>query len=524
MLPALCFVFSRKMLEDCAKELTTNLLEFDSKVPYIIQRECEQIIRKLPNYQEYLLLPEYNNMVSLLQKGIAVHHAGIMPVLREMVELLYAKGLVKFLFATETFAVGINMPTKTVIFSSLEKWDGNNIRMLRSHEYIQMAGRAGRRGIDDIGHVIHLNNLYKNIDNVNYKLMMNGQPQKLISKFRISYNLILSLIGAETQSFVDFIKRSMIQNDLTNETEKYFYKMNELRNNMDIIREKMHYFKTPTFILQDYVNLLKARVTTVNSKRKELDKMIKNIEHDYVFAHSEKDILLQYNELNNELLIVEKEINLKEQFIHNNVESVLDILNENEFIIKDVEENKYKLSIKGSIANQIREVHCLVLAEIILNGKFKSLNVEELVGIFSCFTNISVIEDYRDVLPSDYNKNVQCLIYDIMKQYDNYLNKEACKKINTGTECILQFDIIKYSIDWCKCETVDECKLVLQDMLNNKQIFLGEFIKALLKINNISSEMEKIAEFMGDMELLQVLKDIPIKLLKYVATNQSLYI
>ena len=86
MLPAICFVLSRKALEQCAKEVNTTLLEDDSKVPYIVRKECEQIIRKLPNYQEYLNLPEYLSMVSLFEKGIAIHHAGIIPILREMVE------------------------------------------------------------------------------------------------------------------------------------------------------------------------------------------------------------------------------------------------------------------------------------------------------------------------------------------------------------------------------------------------------------------------------------------------------
>ena len=148
MLPAICFVLSRKQLEICAKEVTVPLLEFDSKVGYIARRECEQIIRRLPNYEEYLQLPEYNELVALLEKGIAIHHAGIMPVLREMVELLFAKGFVKLLFATETFAVGINMPTKTVVFTDINKFDGNGMRILHSHEFTQMAGRAGRRGID----------------------------------------------------------------------------------------------------------------------------------------------------------------------------------------------------------------------------------------------------------------------------------------------------------------------------------------------------------------------------------------
>lgn len=119
MLPAICFVFSRKNVEKYAHEVTTNLLEDDSKVPYIIERETQNILRKMPNYDEIINLPEYKSLIVLLQKGVAIHHSGILPVLREVVELLFAQGYIKLLFATETFAVGLNMPTKTVIFLSL---------------------------------------------------------------------------------------------------------------------------------------------------------------------------------------------------------------------------------------------------------------------------------------------------------------------------------------------------------------------------------------------------------------------
>jgi hypothetical protein len=196
MLPALCFVLSRKQLEVCAKEITTDLLEFDSKVGYTIQRECEQIIRKLPNHQEYLHLPEYVEMVKLLEKGIAIHHSGVMPVLKEMVEILYAKGYIKLLFATETFSIGVNMPTKTVVFTNSTKFDGNTMRNLYSHEYTQMAGRAGRRGLDKVGHVFHLFNLYDGVAAIGQqtlKSILGGAPQTLRSKYAIGYDTVLNV-------------------------------------------------------------------------------------------------------------------------------------------------------------------------------------------------------------------------------------------------------------------------------------------------------------------------------------------
>jgi superfamily II RNA helicase len=524
ILPALCFVFSRKTLEECAKEITTNLLEFDSKVPYIIQNECEQIIRKLPNYQEYLHLPEYVNMVALLQKGVAIHHAGVMPILREMVELLYAKGYIKLLFATETFAVGINMPTKTVLFTSLEKWDGNNMRLLYSHEYTQMAGRAGRRGIDTVGNVIHLNNLFKNNSLVDYKTMMKGQPQKLVSKFKISYNLILNLIDIGDHGFIDFAKRSMIQNDLTNDTEKYYYKMMEIQNDLDKIEIDTHYLKTPIDILKKYVSLLNNKNFTVNSKRKEIEKEIKKIEEVYSFVDKEKHYILKYEQKQEQLNIVQQEIQSIEKYIDANVISILNLLEKDEFIEKDKETLNYKLTIKGTIANQLKEVNCLIFSDLIANGKLNSFSSDELISIFSCFTNITVSENIRSVLPSDNNKQVQSLVLQFIEKQERIFKKEIEVKVDTGMESNIQFDIMNYSMEWAKCNDINECKYVLQQMYSEKEIFLGEFVKALLKINNISSELEKVAELIGNIELLHKLREIPAKTLKYVATNQSLYI
>ena len=139
MLPAICFVFSRKNVENFAEEISTNLFEEDEKTSSIIEDECKKIIMsKISNYKDYLLLDEYITIIKLLKKGIAIHHAGILPLFREMVEMLFEKKYIKLLFATETFAVGINMPTKTVIFTSLTKFSGNEMRYLLPHEYTQM--------------------------------------------------------------------------------------------------------------------------------------------------------------------------------------------------------------------------------------------------------------------------------------------------------------------------------------------------------------------------------------------------
>jgi len=531
MLPALCYVFSRKQLETCAEELTTNLLEFDSKVPYIVDRECEQIIRKLPNYQEYLHLPEYLNTVKLLRKGVGIHHAGLMPILREMTELLFARGFIKVLFCTETMSVGINLPVKTTIFTDVNKFNGEIVRMLYSHEYTQAAGRAGRLGLDTVGHVIHLNNLFRNVESVGYKTMMNGKPQTLISKFKISYNLLLNLLDIGDNNLTQFASKSMITGDLDSQMKEIYYKMTTLQAELDNINNNILQLRTPKEILDEYLELNKNINFAVNKKRKEIDRKIQSITENYRFI---KQDLQSYQKIS----LKEKEINqLKLQYeslngyFQSGVGNVLHLLKEEEFIETNqplveanIDNSNCKLTLKGKIASQIREIHCLSFAKLYEDKKLHDLSSQQLVALFSCFTNIRVLEDYKDNKPKSFDKKVNEIVVEVENLYKNYHDKELARNINTGFDYDIHYDLLNYVEKWCECQNIDECKLVLQEIGLKKQIFLGEFVKALLKINNIVSEFEKIAELTGNIAFLSKLREIPIMTLKYVVTNQSLYV
>ena len=111
-----------------------------------------------------------------------------------------------------------------------------------------------------------------------------------------------------------------------------------------------------------------------------------------------------------------------------------------------------------------------------------------------------------------------------IKNLDEYKKKEEKYYLDTGIDYNIHYDLIDYTIKWCDCENVESCKLLLQRIEKEKGIFLGEFVKAILKINNIANEMEKVAELISNINLLSKLREIPILTLKYVATNQSLYV
>uniref|UniRef100_A0A914ZFP7 Uncharacterized protein n=1 Tax=Panagrolaimus superbus TaxID=310955 RepID=A0A914ZFP7_9BILA len=208
LLPAVSFIFSRNRCNQYAEmlyqiDLTTN----DEKAA----------VRKL--FTKYLdsfkgsdrNLPQVLQMQQLCYRGFAIHHSGILPILKELVEILFQLGYVKFLFATETFAMGVNMPARTVVFDSIDKFDGTTRRPLNCTEYIQMAGRAGRRGIDDTGVVIIMSKGSEPHDHSTLLSMLRGKAISLESKFRITYNMLLNIIRAEQLNIEDMLQRSYVE-------------------------------------------------------------------------------------------------------------------------------------------------------------------------------------------------------------------------------------------------------------------------------------------------------------------------
>ncbi|CAM8933180.1 unnamed protein product [Rhodiola kirilowii] len=154
-------------------------------------------------------LPQVSNMLPLLKRGIGVHHSGLLPILKEVIEILFQEGLIKCLFATETFSIGLNMPAKTVVFTNVRKFDGDKFRWLSSGEYIQMSGRAGRRGIDERGICILMVN--EKLEPSTAKMMVKGSADSLNSAFHLSYNMLLNQLRCEDGDPENLIRNSFYQ-------------------------------------------------------------------------------------------------------------------------------------------------------------------------------------------------------------------------------------------------------------------------------------------------------------------------
>ena len=203
-LPAIYFSFSRKECEKKAQELARKK---DFLSPEQKSKAMSILSSKISSLNIGSLL-SVSLLRQTLNKGIAFHHAGILPTLKEVVEELFSEGLVKVLYATETFAVGVNMPAKSVSFDSLEKYDGISFRYLTSKEYWQMAGRAGRRGIDKVGWAVALVNMeFIDFNKIDY--ITSGDKEPLVSRFQLTDNLILNLIkNYDEDTIKEVLKKS----------------------------------------------------------------------------------------------------------------------------------------------------------------------------------------------------------------------------------------------------------------------------------------------------------------------------
>ena len=237
-LPCLYFCFSRKRCEGNAHYYASS-----GQHELLDTEKQEQILEKFDalciqfDIVEEQVITDFRQLISC---GIAYHHAGMLPTLKEVVERLFTSGLIQLLFTTETFAVGINMPACTVVFDSLEKFDGVSFRYLEAREYHQMAGRAGRRGIDTVGYVYaQVNPKYATHDDVSKAISNTIEP--ITSQFNLSYSSILNLYEKYGDEIYDVYTMSL-------SNHQNYKRLSDLNKQIALLDEKREALPLPTCI------------------------------------------------------------------------------------------------------------------------------------------------------------------------------------------------------------------------------------------------------------------------------------
>jgi superfamily II RNA helicase len=189
MLPAIYFIFSRRGCDQAV--LATRELKL-----LLNAEESAQLKVRLAQFTAFYPELAQSPVLDGIRRGVAPHHAGLLPAWKSLVEELFQQGFIKVIFATETLAAGINMPARTTVISSLSKRTDLGHRLLNASEFLQMSGRAGRRGMDVLGHVVTLQTAFEGANEAAYLATMGADP--LVSQFTPSYGMVLNLLQTRT--------------------------------------------------------------------------------------------------------------------------------------------------------------------------------------------------------------------------------------------------------------------------------------------------------------------------------------
>lgn len=533
--PALFFIFSRKETEKLARSVQQRLVSVEEA------SEIENIFNyELRNFRKiYETSPQYIEIHNLLIKGVAYHHSGLVPILKEVIEILFEKGLIKLLFATETFAVGVNAPTKTVVFPKLTKYSNGGFRNLRTDEYLQMAGRAGRRGLDKFGTVIILptDDLGEYAE---LKSIMVGRSPSIKSKFCLNYQFILKIINSDMHHLQDFIKMSLLANDsksLINIIEK------------EIEEKKTKYELGPSIPKQDLITIKdyivkKKRLNGLqgNQLRKQTGKLnrefdgIKNFQTNLniyqKYLDLGKEIQRNKDNIYNIKVSINTDINKMLNYLYDNHyisfhEPFENLTKEQNMIViqdkdlpyndKNIPTDKIKLDLKGIIASNISECNEILLTEIITNNFFIELEAEEIVAILATFieekTNeVGSINDLK------ISKNVKDILGEVSYIAEDFGSYEYNSGIDIQSDWNLYLSFVEPAYDWAKGISIFE----IYKRYGN--IYEGTFIRNILRIYNMIENIKNIAEMCNQPKIMKKLEGLDLLLLRDQVTTESLYI
>jgi superfamily II RNA helicase len=434
MLPAIYFTFSRKkcdeQMEKCAG------LGLNTKAEQIrIKEFIDEFIAENPHLYG-------NKHIEYLIQGVASHHAGLLPAWKNLVEKLFQQGLIKVVFATETLAAGINMPARSTVISAMSKRTDTGHRMLTANEFLQMSGRAGRRGMDEVGYVTIVGTSFQSPEEVAELVLSDSNP--LESRFSPSYSMVLNLLQRFTlEESKELILKSFgyyssdyrlkpilaqLEQYKTEITEREFVCPNKLTD------EKMQEYDRLRFLYvqnrQTYKKILKQEkakhrplspeVIEFGERNKADLRQLQNCACDRCKLYKKHakniEVLIRLESKKKKL---EKEIEKQKDIYWNKFLAHRAILQDYGYLTNDYPTER------GKTTSQIRSENELFLAEIIFSGILENLTPAQLAGVICAITTeelrieipyIPFSEPVRKTL--NHIRNIKKKLYKSQSKYD----------------------------------------------------------------------------------------------------------
>ena len=516
LFPALFFVFSRKNCEKFADMFERSLITGKE------QTECLKLydyyIKKMLGESGMQIL-QYWQIRKFLSKGVCIHHSGLVPVIKEIIEILFEKKYIKLMFVTETFAVGINMPTRTVVFTELEKFDGKEKRVLLPSEYIQMAGRAGRRGKDTVGHVIYFQITNKPMVLLSeFAEMISGKHKSIKSKFEINPNFILKCVDNNI-NIKEELGKTMLFNEISSQKKGITYEIEELDKKIESIT-----IENENKIIE-LKKLENKKLICKPKQKQQINFQINEIKNEI----DEKDIEKFENrsKLQLDLKKLNKDLINNTEYIDNTINNIKDLLINTGYM-----QNFDKITIQGRSAASFQEVESFLAVEYI-HSLLESIDyysikdykyiIPFIIGALVDDRDLNredLMQDTFEMLNDVFNEtsHIENVKYELktLKKFHEQISSEGRLK-EPDNKLTPMFGIALYL--WINGTSFNEIKEFLP------AIYEGSFCKNILKSHNICEEILNMFDIYSvKSELKKILTEIQSKLIKDIVIIDSLYI
>ena len=441
----------------------------------------------------------------------------MLPVLKEIVEILFGKGFVKLLFATETFAVGINMPTKTVVFTGYRKYDEatGGQRMLNTDEYIQMAGRAGRRGKDDKGLVLYLPSREPE-GLAEVQRMMTGARSTFQSRMTFHYEFLLKTLQADSLDWIKLMRQS------------YWYKRHELYMSgisAELVREEKRLesiaLKPEEIVAMEERNILSLKLNgAVNAAKKEAQKAWSAWENGHMgprWQQLVKELWPAWQKTRRDISLAKQELLIAED-PSQAVWPSLHALAAMGFLEEPAE--SLKLTPLGILATEVNEGHAVLMAQTYQRGLLNQLGAEEILAVLMAFTEESG-KEMPTVDSLDIPKPMAAALRAIRAiggENEKLEQKMGAPRPPRDSYWELNTTWVEPIWRW-----LHEGATV-QDICAEYECYEGNLMRLLAKCSNLLEEWRSLATLSKDTEMLEKMRGLEVSITRGTAVCDSLYL
>jgi ATP-dependent RNA helicase HelY len=488
LLPAITFIFSRAACDAAVKQCVFSGLRLtNTEERKLIVETASRLNANLA--QEDLDILGYDEWLDALERGIAAHHAGLLPSFKETVEDLFKRGLVKAVFATETLALGINMPAKTVILEKLTKWNGEAHVPITPGEYTQLTGRAGRRGIDIEGNAIV--QWSPTIDSAMVAGLASTRTYPLRSSFTPTYNMAINLIhrfgrerarGSLESSFAQFqADRAVV--GLVRQIKKNEGAITELMSDVNCHLGDFSEYARMRSDVKEIERLLSKRDArrTIDQKQRrflesEMEGLRKGLRNHPCHACNDREsharIAERAERIRRESEGLRGRVENRTHVIAKTFDRICDVLTHLKYIEGE------KTLEQGKILSKIYAESDLLLTETIKRGVLDNLSAQELVAVASAMIFQSrTTENYAPKMP---HNNVAQALVSIVSIWSELEELEERFGVKTQREPDFGFAFISYK--WAQGNT-------LQSVLKGSDMSVGDFVRSTKQLIDLLTQI-----------------------------------